>query len=146
MEQKPKPVNFSLFRIRTTQFAIFDECFVKDQEIEIVSSVSFGIGAANRIVASSGSFQFEINQKPFIKLEVACEFIIDEESWDIFSQPEKGVIVFPKGLMTHITTIMVGTARGVLHTKTENTPFNPFVLPTINVTEMVLDDIEMILS
>lgn len=143
MEKKPNPVNFILARIRTLQFAIFEECFVKEDEIEVVTSVSFGIAAPDRIVASSGTFQFEVDKKPFIKLEVACEFIIDESSWVSFSKPDENLIVFPKVLMTHLTTIMVGTARGILHAKTENTPFNHLPLPTINVTELVLDDIVM---
>ena len=43
--------------------------------------------------------------------------------------------------MKHLSVITVGTARGVLHAKTENTPFNKFVLPTINVTELVKEDV-----
>lgn len=45
--------------------------------------------------------------------------------------------------MAHLTTIMVGTARGILHAKTENTLFNQFLLPTIDVTELVTDDVIM---
>ena len=35
----------------------------------------------------------------------------------------------------------MGTLRGVLHAKVENTPYNMFILPTINVTELVKEDI-----
>ena len=37
--------------------------------------------------------------------------------------------------------ITVGTLRGVLHAKTENTEFNEFFLPTINVTDLIKEDI-----
>jgi hypothetical protein len=36
--------------------------------------------------------------------------------------------------------ITVGTARGVLHAKTEGTTLNKFFIPTVNVVEMVTDD------
>jgi len=39
--------------------------------------------------------------------------------------------------------LTVGTVRGILHTKTEGTNFNGFVIPTINVTELVTSDVRM---
>jgi hypothetical protein len=36
--------------------------------------------------------------------------------------------------------LTVGTARGVLHAKTENTKYNRYVLPTINVASMIKND------
>lgn len=32
--------------------------------------------------------------------------------------------------------LSISTKRGVLDSKTENTPFNDFLLPTINVTKL----------
>ena len=37
--------------------------------------------------------------------------------------------------------IAVGTARGILHAKTEATKFNQFLIPPINVVELIKDDI-----
>ena len=37
--------------------------------------------------------------------------------------------------------LTIGTTRGVLHSKTENTPFNSFLLPTLNVNELVKKDV-----
>jgi hypothetical protein len=36
--------------------------------------------------------------------------------------------------------ITVGTCRGILHAKTENTKFNQFLIPTINVAELIKED------
>ncbi|WP_262906606.1 hypothetical protein [Tenacibaculum finnmarkense] len=36
--------------------------------------------------------------------------------------------------------ITVGTTRGVLHSKTDNTIFNEFILPTLNVSQMITED------
>ncbi|MPN63841.1 hypothetical protein SDC9_211608 [bioreactor metagenome] len=51
------------------------------------------------------------------------------------------VLLVPKNFMQHLAVITIGTARGILHAKTENTPFNQYVLPTINVSEMIKDDV-----
>jgi hypothetical protein len=141
MDNFNKPINFSLNRINTIQFAVLEDCFVEGKSIDLTTSVNFGIGKDEHVVASLGTFTLEIEQKPFLKLEISCEFNIDNESWASFLSADNKSIHFPKGLMIHLTTIMVGTARGILHAKTENTIFNKFPLPTINVTELVTNDV-----
>jgi hypothetical protein len=49
-------------------------------------------------------------------------------------------IILPKGFVRHLAVLTVGTVRGILHTKTEGTDSNKFVLPTINVADMISDD------
>ena len=143
MSLQLKDVSFALHRIVTTQFAILDEMLQADTEILMNTTVNFGLGAAERIVGIKGVFQFEADNKVFIKLEVCCEFVIDQSAWAQFILEDKQHILFPRGLMTHLTTLLVGTARGILHSKTENTPYNKFILPTINVTELVINDVQM---
>jgi hypothetical protein len=40
--------------------------------------------------------------------------------------------------------LCVGTLRGVLHAKTENSVYNKFYLPTINVNDLVKTDIVLV--
>ena len=40
-----------------------------------------------------------------------------------------------------MATIVVGTVRGIIHAKTEGTVLNAIVLPPINLTEIIKDDI-----
>ncbi len=47
----------------------------------------------------------------------------------------------PKNFAQHIGVITVGTARGILHTKTEGTILNSLIIPSINVLELVPNDI-----
>ena len=47
----------------------------------------------------------------------------------------------PSGFVCHLAMLAIGTARGVLHAKTENTLFNKYLIPTINVAELIKDDI-----
>jgi len=55
-------------------------------------------------------------------------------------------IILPVSLITHMAVLTVGTARGILHSKTENTKFNKYLLPTINVTESLKSDIAIALE
>ncbi len=49
----------------------------------------------------------------------------------------------PKDFMRQLLVITIGTARGVLHTKTENTPFNRFLLPILDATNLIKEDVEL---
>jgi hypothetical protein len=42
--------------------------------------------------------------------------------------------------------LTIGTSRGILHAKTEGTEFNKFILPTINVNQLVEKDAEFIIN
>ncbi len=39
--------------------------------------------------------------------------------------------------------LAIGIARGILHTKTENTPFNHFLLPVLDATRLIKEDVEL---
>lgn len=75
-------------------------------------------------------------------LEIANHFQIDENSWKSF-EIKDGKLILPQGFATHLLVFTLGTLRGVLHAKTENTEFNKYFLPTINTTEMIQGDLEL---
>lgn len=132
-------IGFTLEKINTEQFAIieasFDECI---EEIGLKANLRFGVNSENNAVISFMKFQFEQNDIPFLIIEVSCEFTVDKKFWDKFS--EKETLIIPKGFLSHIAMITTGTTRGILHSKTENTKFNEFLLPTINIKEMITED------
>lgn len=132
-------IGFTLDKINTEQFAIiessFDECI---EEFGVEASLKFGVNSENKAVISFVKFQLEQNNIPFLIIEASCEFTIDKKFWDNFS--EKETIIIPIGFLSHLAMITTGTTRGILHSKTENTKFNEFLLPTINIAEMITED------
>ena len=76
-------------------------------------------------------------------IEAGCLFQISPDSWKEFLQKTGEKIIMPRGFVNHLGIIAVGTTRGILHSKTENTPFNRFFIPTINVTEQIKEDVEI---
>ncbi|MFV1977501.1 MAG: hypothetical protein ACC651_17300, partial [Candidatus Scalindua sp.] len=72
--------------------------------------------------------------------QVSCHFEISPESWSSFLNEEK--IIFPKNFLTHLTLLSIGIARGVLHSKTDGTEFNKYILPTLNISQMLNEDVE----
>ena len=132
-------IGFGLNKINTQQFAIIEDVYnSEDNDIIIETSLGFGVDSENASIISSVKIQFQQNKNPFLIIEVSCEFDVVDESWDKFIDTDS--IRIPKGFMAHLAMITVGTTRGVLHAKTKDTKFNVFILPTINVAEMVKED------
>ena len=141
MEKEDKSIGFTLMKITTEQFALIQDSFTEGAPIRIRTNIRFGVENITKMIAVFASFTYESNEKPFIIIEAGCHFQINEDAWnDMFSQDENALTV-ARGFMSHLTVLTVGTVRGILHAKTESTPFNRFVLPTINITELIKDDV-----
>lgn len=86
--------------------------------------------------------QFEQKEKPFLLIEIANHYKIEESAWNEL-QSSNNKLVIPKGFASHLVMLTIGTLRGTLHCKTENTEFNKFILPTINIAELIKSDVEL---
>ncbi len=135
------PIGFALKRIATEQFAIVEDGYSEKANTNLVTNLRFAINKENRMVAVFALFKFEQKKNPFLLIESSCHFQITMESWTGFISSQSTKIIIPKGFLGHLTMLTVGTTRGALHTKTEGTRFNQFILPTININDMVKKDI-----
>lgn len=138
-------VNFRLCKIITPQFATNEEALTEKDKIQLNTNLGFGIDENNGI-GCLASFKFLSNNAPFIILDVECEYKIEKEDWDRLVNNEKTEIKFEAAFLKHLAMLTIGTARGVLHTKTENTKFNKYFLPTLNVNGMDINDMSFPLS
>lgn len=138
MEAK-KNISFRLLNIATEQFATFEVENIPDNN-NLKSELQFSINPDNRVVACKMNFQFLHNNQPIVVLAIVCNFDVEEKSWNknVLSANK---ITLPKHFLEHLCVITVGTARGVLHAKTENTTFNRFLIPTLNVSNLVAKDV-----
>ena len=141
MENK-EHISFILRKITTEQFAIIESAFDKSKDnIELTNGVRFDFNFDKRIISVFLSGNFNQDKGPFLLLEIGCYFEIIKEDWDKLYSGDKAEIKLPLGIVRHLVMLSTGTLRGVLHAKTENTPFNIFFLPTINVNDLVKEDI-----
>lgn len=134
-------VGFVLLGLKTEQFATFEDNFSGSKKVNLTTAVEFKINSNDKQIGVYTSFTFEQTKKAFLKIKVSCHFAISPDSWEKYQNDKN--ITFPMNFMRHLTVITVGSARGVLHCKTEGTEFNKYVLPTINVNELVEADVEL---
>ncbi|NLA49807.1 MAG: hypothetical protein GX876_10145 [Bacteroidales bacterium] len=140
METPNKSIGFSLKKISTEQFAIIEEGFNDKGKIRLNTSLRIAADDKQKYVAVFTSFIFDSDTKPFLIVEVSCHFQIKDSAWIEMHNPDTNTLVVPKGFLCHLAMLTIGTSRGILHVKTEGTCFNKYVLPTINVTEIIKED------
>jgi hypothetical protein len=135
-----KEIGFSLKKITTEQFAIIEDAYTKGSEVLFITGIEFDIDREKQQVATYIEIRFTQNNAPFLLLETSVVFAVHDNAWETFVKSKEKKIVIPKGFLTHLAMIAVGTTRGVLHAKTENSAFNRFMVPTINVAERITAD------
>ncbi len=142
MENKVTQVKFAINRITTEQFAIIENAFVQGKDIRINTNIRYASDNVKKMIACFSTFTYECEKKPFMLIECGCHFFIFKDSWDEMYNKENNTLIVPKSFLIHLAVLSVGTSRGILHSKTEGTDFNKFILPTINVAEMIKGDAE----
>jgi hypothetical protein len=140
MAQKKKSIGFSLLKVSTEQFAIIEDGFKENGKIRISTAIRFGADEKQKLIAVFTSFIYDSNQKPFIIIEAGCHFKITDSAWNEMYNIDNNCLRIPRGFLGHLTMLTIGTTRGILHSKTEGTCFNKYVLPTINVSEIIKED------
>ncbi|NLP58565.1 hypothetical protein [Lutibacter sp. B1] len=143
MSKEKNGVGFSLAKINTMQFAIIKDSFKEGLPVNLDLNIKFGLNVEHKVLSVFFTFKLLQEKNPFLIIEVGNYFNIDGDSWSKFIDENNNTITFPKGFASHLVLLTIGTTRGVLHSKTENTPFNKFVLPTINVNELIKSDVTL---
>ncbi len=140
MKKEINKVGFYIAEIKTEQFAIFEKNYSPKKETTLETELQFQLDQNSNLIGISLGIEFTQVKKVFIKLQINCHFKIEESAWNSYIQNNK--IVFPKSFIAHLAMITTGTSRGILFAKTESTQFSRFIIPTLNVTEMITTDIE----
>ena len=138
MKTENKGVGFLLQGIKTEQFAIFDDNYTPKKDIGLNTNLQFKVDSQNKQMGVFLGFEYIQGKKIFLKIIVSCHFKIEENDWNRFLQEDN--LIVPKGFQAHLAMITIGTTRGVLFAKTESTPFSKYIIPTINVAEMIEND------
>jgi len=131
-------VRFVINGIKTEQFAIFEVIFYSKKETCLQTELQFKLDQSKKQMAVFLEFEFMQGKKVFLKVQVSCHFKIDEGYWNLFIEENK--LIVPKDFLTHLVMISTDTSRGVLFAKTEATPFSKYIIPSINVAEMIKED------
>ncbi len=139
MEATNRSVGFKLKGISVEQFAYSGEELKK--QAQFGAAFDFRLNAGERAVGVFIEINLLHGETNILKLVCGCHFSIEPESWNALYADAKSKIVLPKGFVVHLAMITTGTARGILYTKTEKTPYAFFVLPMLDVSSLFKEDV-----
>lgn len=143
MKKEPE-ISFTLQGIKVEQFAIFEENYDQKEVVDLTTEIEVKADSVNKHIGIFLSAEYEQSKKLLIRLIVSCRFVVSDVSWSVIMNTTEHSLIIPKGFLAHLAMLTVGTTRGILFAKTEGTIFSGFILPTIDVTEMMKEDMKLL--
>ena len=131
-------LRFRMTRIGIGQFAILSDN-IPAESVQYAINVGFGYSVDAKSIAVELTFRYENAGEKLMVLSLQCEFQIHEEDWA--KAINDSTLVIHKDVLEYFVSQTIGTARGILHCKTEGTPFNHLILPPVDVANLVKDDL-----
>lgn len=131
-------ISFRMTQIKVEQFAILSETLPKDGHIGVETTFAVSVDAKSHAIGMRLKVSYLAEEKMLLTLVLVCTFTIDEDSWIGFVQDN--TITIPHGFLAHMAVHTLGTARGVLFCKTENTVFQQLIIPPTNVDAAFAED------
>lgn len=125
-------------KINTEQFAILKES-LSSGDMSVGLEVELKHAGQAGMIGVGASFSFDSSGEKFMVLKVFCGFQINPEDWA--SCVSDDTVTIPKDTMDYLLSQTVGASRGILHCKTEGTAFNHVVLPPLNVSTVIKEDV-----
>lgn len=141
MTKKELALSFKLVDISTNEFAILEESYTEGENVQMSTFVNFGQDREHQVLGANLKFQFEQNEKPFLVISATCSFQMEEEAWKSLLDEDGQKIIIPEGFASHMAVMTVGTIRGILYEKTKDTPFKDYIIPPINLTRLIQEDV-----
>ena len=129
-------IPFRIRQIKTQQFAMFPDLLVNGKEVTVDSEFSFGVNTEVKNILCVTKLSYRQDENLLLTTEVHCIFDIREDGTNQLKEQGRVVVDF----LRYLATIAIGTVRGIIHTKTENTVLNSVVVPPINLVEAIKED------
>lgn len=138
-------IRFRMVGIKTKQFAILEDVALPESEpVDVSTKLQYKVATNMAHIACDVLFAFKAKAEVFMQVEVVCEFEIHPDDWAAMQSGK--LLVVPKPTLEILAVHTIGTARGVLHCKTEGTAYNRYIIPPINVASMIKGDMSFDMS
>jgi hypothetical protein len=129
-------LHYKISKIETKQFAVFADNLNVNSDVEIGTSFGFNVRNDCEQIRCISKFEYLQEDKLIMLLEIVTYFDIAPDGAERIKEQKSIAVEF----LRYMATIVVGTARGIIHSKTENTIINSIILPPVNLVEAITED------
>lgn len=135
-----KTIRYSIVSIDTDEFAMLEK--YDDSKIgELKIYFNFNGLAEEKIIIIQVKCLFYQEDNPFMVIAVSTSYQIHPEDWTSIYNSDTNKIHLPLGIALHMSSLSVGTTRGILHAKTENHSVNSVIIPPVNLNDIIKENI-----
>ncbi len=130
--------------IKLDQFATF-EATIAQRPLLFQSSgeVKTGCNYEARTVLVSVLANVKVEDQLVLTIQTSSLFELSNETWDGLKQD--GFVVVPKEFLYHLGGLAFSTTRGILFAKTEGTDLSTFVLPIVQMDQVIHEDLKILI-
>lgn len=136
-------MRFRMVKINVDQFAILADK-APSEGVTYVLQLGFSAAPEAKRVACAFSIEFAYNDKSILKLSTSCEFDVHKEDWN--NCIIGNLLRITKEDLGFFANQTVGATRGILFCKTEHSDFRDFILPPIDLSKILNEDLVIDLS
>lgn len=129
--------SFQISEIAVEQFATFTIPETDSKRVKIDLNLDLTLNDEKRVINCSVKIVLRLLEEIIITLQVKCAYSIDQEKWEEWIDLGSGKSDIPIDFVNQIADLTVATARGILYAKTENTKYNTFFIPILDLTEVI---------
>jgi hypothetical protein len=131
-------ISYRFSKIEIKQFAIFPDLYDSQQNTETTINLNFAVNLKRTNIRCTALIIASQKEKHILILELAYIFDIAPEGWQEMQNGDTWKV--PIEFLRYMGSITVGTARGIIHVKTEGTVLNSFILPPFNLADSIKED------
>lgn len=134
-----KQIQYRYAHIDTVQFAIFEENFNPECDINIKAESQFSYSNKQQVLFNRLTITALQGSLPIFKAEIVNGFAIAPNSVENL-KVGKSQIQFPVFLLSLFASFAYSTARGILFDRLQNTKLKGFILPPIPADKLIDGD------
>ena len=128
-------IPYRIVQIVTSKFEQHSDSFEVGPDIKMSSGYNFAVNDVAHRVRCESVYKYLQKDVELLDLNLVCVFEVEPSA---FNALKNGIdITIPVEFLRYMATICVGTARGIIHARTESTPLSNIVLPPINLVEVI---------
>lgn len=130
-------IPYRIVQIVTSKFEQHPDLLEIGSDIQIGSGYNFAINPIEHRIRCESEYLFTQAANSLLNLKLVCTFEVEEPAFEALITDK--VITVPVEFLRYMATICVGTARGDIHARTEGSILSNYVLPPINLVEIIKD-------
>ncbi len=139
-------ISYRISKITTKEFATYDEHIPNNlNESGYKMDMRF-LGSDSNVIGVQMDFygrNKKKDDKVFVEIKTICSFEIIEESFKNLKTDNDGHTIIPEAFALNIASISLGITRGILHSKTNGTRINDYIIPIINLGSIIDSDFKL---